>query len=81
MLIVALSVVRLRLQTQSWALALCKDGVDANITELMFLRLAPQGIGYLTVLGPAASEPMKIKLLQHRGSATAATLVDTARIG
>ena len=31
----------------------------------MFLRLASQGIGYLTVLGPAASEPIKIKLLQH----------------
>ena len=44
----------------------------------MFLRLASQGIGYLTVLGLAASEPMKIKLLQHHHrSPTAATLVDT----
>ncbi len=76
--ILALSLIRLRLQTQSWALALREDGVDSNTTELMFLRLASQGIGYLTVLGPAASEPMKIKLLEHhRGSATAATLVDT----
>jgi hypothetical protein len=76
--ILALSLIRLRLQTQSWALALRKDGVDSNTGELMFLRLASQGIGYLTVLGPAASEPMKIKLLErHRGSATVATLVDT----
>src|SRR5271165_7651311 len=76
--ILALSLIRLRLQTRSWALALREDGVDSNTGELMFLRLASQGIGYLTVLGPAASEPMKIKLLQrHRGSATVATLVDT----
>ncbi len=76
--IIALSVVRLLLQTQSWALALREDGVDSNTTELMFLRLASQGIGYLTVLGPAVSEPIKIKLLQHhRGSATTATLADT----
>ncbi len=76
--ILALSLIRLRLQTQSWALALREDGVDSNTSELICLRLAAQGIGYLTVLGPAASEPMKIKLLDHhRGSATAATLVDT----
>jgi len=76
--ILVLSLIRLRLQTQSWALALREDGVDSDTRELMFLRLASQGIGYLTVLGPAASEPMKIKLLEHhRGSATAATLVDT----
>ncbi len=76
--ILALSLIRLLLQTESWALALRQDGVDSNTTERMFLRLASQGIGYLTVLGPAVSEPMKIKLLQrHRGSATVATLVDT----
>jgi len=76
--ILALSLIRLRLQTQSWALALREDGVDSNTGELMFLRLASQGFGYLTFLGPAASEPMKIKLLEHhRGSATVATLVDT----
>jgi hypothetical protein len=76
--ILVLSLIRLRLQTQSWALALREDGVNSNTSELIFLRLASQGIGYLTVLGPAASEPMKIKMLQHhRGSATVATLVDT----
>ena len=78
LLILALSVIRLLLQTQAWAIALRQDGVDANPTELLFLRLASQGIGYLTVLGPAASEPMKIKLLErHHGSATVATLADT----
>jgi len=76
--ILTLSLIRLLLQTESWALALREDGVDSKTSELMFLRLASQGIGYLTVLGPAASEPMKIKMLErHRGSATAATLVDT----
>ena len=44
----------------------------------MLVRLASQGMGYLTVLGPAASEPMKISLLRNQPrSATTATLVDT----
>jgi len=44
----------------------------------MLVRMASQGIGYLTVLGPVASEPMKISLLRrHARSPTAATLVDT----
>lgn len=76
--IFALSLIRLYLQTQSWLLALQQGGIQSSSIELMFLRLASQGIGYLTVLGPAASEPIKIKLLQHHnGSATAPTLVDT----
>jgi hypothetical protein len=59
-------------------MALRQDGIHSNTTELMFLRLASQGIGYLTVLGPVASEPIKIRLLErYGGSATAATLVDT----
>lgn len=73
-----LNLVRLLLQTGSWSIALRQDGIHSNTTELMFLRLASQGIGYLTVLGPVASEPIKIRLLErHGGSATAATLVDT----
>ena len=76
--IFALSLIRLYLQTQSWLLALKQDGIQSGRIELMFLRLASQGIGYLTVLGPAASEPIKIKLLQnHHGSTTAPTLIDT----
>jgi Lysylphosphatidylglycerol synthase TM region len=72
------SLLRLLLQTRSWRMALRQDGVRTTTAELMFLRLASQGIGYLTVLGPAASEPIKIKFLQNRGgSAVGATLVDT----
>ncbi len=76
--ILLLTLIRLFLQTQAWAIALEQDGIRATTSELLFLRLASQGIGYLTVLGPAASEPIKIKLLRrHPGSPTAATLVDT----
>jgi hypothetical protein len=75
--IVGLSVVRLILQTHSWSIALRSDGMSPSISELMVIRLASQGLGYLSVLGPVASEPMKISLLRKSGSATAATLVDT----
>ena len=77
-IIVALSLVRLILQTRSWSIALRLDGFHSSMGELMLVRLASQGVGYLTVLGPVASEPMKIRLLrQHGKSPTAATLVDT----
>lgn len=76
--IVALSLVRLALQTASWSIALRRDGIHCSVGELMLVRLASQGIGYLTILGPAASEPMKISLLRnHPRSAATATLVDT----
>jgi hypothetical protein len=81
-IIVILSVVRLVLQTRSWKIALALDGIRSSTSELIFIRLASQGIGYLTVLGPAVSEPLKINLLRNRfaykpRSAAAATLVDT----
>ena len=77
-IIISLSLVRLILQTHSWSIALRSDGIKSSTSELMLIRLASQGIGYLSVLGPVASEPMKISLLQKRGgSATTATLVDT----
>ena len=77
-IIVALSLIRLMLQTRSWSIALRQDGIYPSTVELMLVRLASQGIGYLTVLGPIASEPMKISLLRrHCKSPTAATLVDT----
>jgi len=77
-IIVLLSSVRLFLQTRSWSIALRQDGIYPSTGELMLVRLASQGIGYLTVLGPVASEPMKIRLLRkHSKSSTAATLVDT----
>jgi hypothetical protein len=77
-IIVGLSFVRLILQTRSWSIALRADGIESSMGELMLIRLASQGVGYLSVLGPVASEPMKISLLRKSGgSGTAATLVDT----
>jgi Lysylphosphatidylglycerol synthase TM region len=77
-LILCLSLLRLILQTHSWSIALRSDGIKSSAKELMLIRLASQGIGYLSVLGPVASEPMKISLLRQSGnSATTATLVDT----
>jgi uncharacterized membrane protein YbhN (UPF0104 family) len=76
--VIVLSFARLILQTIAWDIALRHEGIDASPAELMLIRLASQGMGYLTVLGPAASEPMKISLLRnHPCSATTATLVDT----
>ncbi|MBV9227263.1 MAG: flippase-like domain-containing protein [Acidobacteriaceae bacterium] len=77
-IILGLSLVRLVLQTRSWSIALRVDGIGFSAGKLMLIRLASQGIGYLSVLGPVASEPMKISLLQRQGgSATTATLIDT----
>jgi hypothetical protein len=76
--IIVLSFVRLVLQTQSWSIALRLDGINARVSDLMLIRMASQGVGYLSVLGPVASEPMKINLLKKHGrSAATATLVDT----
>src|SRR5262249_45143463 len=62
----------------SWKLALREEGVEANFGELIGIRLASQSFGYLSVLGPAVSEPMKIKLLGNNWkTSTTATLVDT----
>jgi lysylphosphatidylglycerol synthase-like protein len=77
-IIIILSLARLLLQTRSWSIALRRVGAASPMGELMLIRLASQAIGYLTVLGPAASEPMKISLLRQRAkSPTAATIVDT----
>jgi len=76
--LVALSLLRLVLQTHSWRVALRKEGVTTTFGELVGIRLASQSMGYLSVLGPALSEPMKIKLLRNEWNASArATLVDT----
>jgi hypothetical protein len=76
--ILGLSLVRLILQTHSWSIALRSEGIASSAKDLIFIRLASQGIGYLSVLGPVASEPMKISLLREAvDSATTATLVDT----
>ena len=76
--LVGLSVLRLLLQTQSWRLALRDEGVSRSFGDLVGIRLASQGMGYLSVLGPALSEPMKVKLLGNRWENSArATIVDS----
>jgi len=77
-LLIALSVVRLFLQTRSWKIALSAEGLKGSVGELIGIRLASQSMGYLSVLGPAISEPMKIRLLgDDWRSAATATIVDS----
>ncbi len=76
--LVSVSFLRLVLQTHAWRIALREEGVAATFRELLGIRLASQSMGYLSVLGPALSEPMKIKLLKGNWNASAtATLADT----
>jgi hypothetical protein len=76
-IILALSVLRLLLQTITWSASLEGEHVSVNTTKLMGVRLAAQSMGYLTVLGPVISEPMKIKLLSTPTEPTiTATFVD-----
>ena len=77
-IVMALSVLRLFLQSTTWSASLKGGNVDVNTRTLIGVRLASQSMGYLTVLGPVISEPMKIKLLGTAGEPTiAATLLDT----
>jgi len=72
--------VRLLLQTRAWRIALDADGIQVPQSRLIGVRLASQAAGYLTVLGPAVSEPTKLVMLRdHAGMADAApaTLVET----
>ena len=62
-IVLGLSVLRLFLQSLSWSLALQGEGLSVPKARLAALRLGSQSVGYLTVLGPIASEPLKIKLL------------------
>jgi len=76
-IVLLLSLCRLLLQSTAWALALDDQGVSAQPGTLMGTRLASQGKGYLTVLGPVLSEPMKIKLLHTAAEPTiTATFLD-----
>jgi hypothetical protein len=77
-IVLALSVVRLRLQSATWSASLKGECVAVNTTRLIGVRLASQSMGYLTVLGPVLSEPMKIKLLGTPSEPTiTATFLDT----
>lgn len=77
-IVMALSALRLFLQSTTWASSLKGENVAASTTTLMKVRLASQSMGYLTVLGPVVSEPMKIKLLGTSSEPTiTATFLDT----
>jgi hypothetical protein len=76
-IVVALSLVRLLLQSMAWSAALKSEGLHVGLRRLIGIRLASQGMGYLTVFGPVVSEPMKINLLRTPIAPTAtATFLD-----
>lgn len=77
-IVLTLSVFRMFLQSATWSASLKGENVAVNTATLIGTRLASQSIGYLTVLGPLVSEPMKVKLLGTSSEPTiAATLLDT----
>lgn len=77
-IVLALSTLRLFLQSRTWSSSLKGENVVVSTRTLMAVRLASQSMGYLTVLGPVVSEPMKIKLLGASGARTmTATCLDT----
>jgi hypothetical protein len=73
-IVLSLSLSRLLLQSMAWSASLKGEQVSVNIPKLAGTRLAGQSIGYLTVLGPVISEPLKIKLL---GTPTEPTVTAT----
>src|ERR1700756_3066412 len=76
-IVLVLSVLRLFLQSITWSTSLKGEDLSVNTTKLMGVRLASQSMGYLTVLGPVISEPLKIKLLGTAAEPTVtATLLD-----
>jgi hypothetical protein len=76
-IVLALSALRLLLQSLNWSASLKGENVSVGIAKLMGSRLAGQSMGYLTVLGPVISEPMKIKLLGTSSEPTiTATFLD-----
>lgn len=77
-IVLILSMVRLFLQSSTWSASLKGENVAVGPSTLVGVRLASQSMGYLTVLGPVISEPMKIRLLGTPSAPTiAATLLDT----
>src|SRR6201981_3873144 len=73
-IVLVLNVFRLFLQSITWSTSLKGEDLSVNTTKLIGVRLAAQSMGYLTVLGPVISEPMKIKLL---GTPTEPTITAT----
>jgi hypothetical protein len=77
-IVMALSALRLLLQSTTWSASLKGESIAVSTRTLVGARLASQSMGYLTVLGPVISEPMKIKLLGTSSEPTiTATLLDT----
>jgi hypothetical protein len=77
-IVMALSALRLFLQSTTWSASLRGENIVVNKAKLIGVRLASQSMGYLTVLGPVVSEPMKIKLLGTPSESTiTATFLDT----
>src|SRR5437588_4611830 len=72
--LIALSLCRPLLQTVAWSTELKAEGITVALTDLIGIRLASQSMGYLAVLGPVLSEPMKIRLL---GTAVPHTITAT----
>lgn len=76
-IVLGLSLLRLLLQSITWSESLKGQQVSVDIPRLAGTRVASQSMGYLTVLGPVISEPLKIKLLGTPTDATiAATFLD-----
>jgi Lysylphosphatidylglycerol synthase TM region len=76
-LVLLMSLFRLLLQTTAWSQALKDQTISVPAGTLIGTRLVSQGMGYLTVLGPVLSEPMKIKLLRAPAEPTVtATFLD-----
>ncbi len=74
--------IRLLLQTAAWMIALRAEGVRTPVRELIGIRLASQAAGYLSILGPAVSEPMRVRLiLKCQGVGMFATLADSGVYG
>jgi Lysylphosphatidylglycerol synthase TM region len=73
-IVLVLSLLRLLLQSIAWSASLKGEHVSVDIPKLAGARLAGQSMGYLTVLGPLISEPLKIKLL---GTSTEPTVTAT----
>lgn len=73
-IVLGLSTLRLYFQSLTWSASLKGEHLSVENSKLAAVRLASQAIGYLTVLGPVISEPMKIKLL---GTPTEPTITAT----
>jgi hypothetical protein len=73
-IVLGFSLLRLFLQSITWSASLKGENVSVAIPKLAGVRLAGQSLGYLTVLGPVISEPLKIKLL---GTSTEPTITAT----